>query len=247
MNGTPTPGVACRDCALRRLGAFRANSAEELAFIQGFRQRQVRVAAGQPIVRQSERADLLTLYSGWAFRYKTLSDGRRQILNFLLPGDLIGLQDQVGAVSPHGVEALTPVLLCQFARERLWELFRQHPTLGYDVTWLSSHEEALVDENLLSAGRRTAVQRVAALLMLLYKRAASLGLEVDGTVPFPISQQHIADAAGLSLAHTHRTMVHLRKLRLYQVQGNRLALPNLRAVRRLADYFELPVPSRPLI
>lgn len=239
--------VSCQDCALRKLPTFRTNSASEIAFIQAFKRKHVRLAAGRPIVREADGAELFTLYSGWAFRFKTLSDGRRQILNFLLPGDLIGLQDQVSEVSPHGVEALTDVQLCQFAHDGLWDLFRSHPSLGYDVTWLAAHEETMIDENLLSVGRRTAAERIAVLLMHLYKRSISLGVAVEGRVPFPVNQQHIADAIGLSLVHTNRTLRRLQKSGLYEARDGWLSLPNPHALERLAEYFETPVPSRPLI
>ena len=88
----PPPCTACR---LRKTGAFTAVSGEELAFIESFRSNALTRRAGRPAVpmihEQKPNGRLYTLYEGWAFRYKTLSDGRRQILNFLLPGDLIGL------------------------------------------------------------------------------------------------------------------------------------------------------------
>lgn len=239
--------VRCRDCGLRKFEVFRACTAEQIDFIQTLKRKHVHLAAGKLIVREADRAELFTLYSGWAFRFKTLSDGRRQILNFLLPGDMIGLQDQVAEASPHGVEAVTDVQLCQFARDGLWELFRHHPSLGYDVTWLASHEESMIDENLLSVGRRTALERIAALLMHLYKRSISLGVGIDGRVPFPINQQHVADSIGLSLVHTNRTLRRLFKLGLYEVRDGWLTLPKPRALERLAEYFERPVASRPLI
>lgn len=239
--------VLCKECGLRRFAVFRPNTPQELAFIQEFKRRHMHLKAGKLIVREADAADLCTLYSGWAFRFKTLSDGRRQILNFLLPGDLIGLQDQVAESSPHGVEAVTDVQLCQFARDGLWELFRNHPSLGFDVTWLAAHEETMIDENLLSVGRRTALERIAVLLMHLYKRSVSLGVAVDGRVPFPINQQHIADAIGLSLVHTNRTLRRLHKLGLYRVGDGWLTLPKPLALERLAEYYESPVPTRPLI
>jgi len=239
--------VSCQDCGLRKFEVFRANTKEEVDFIQAFKRKHVHLAAGKLIVREADSADLYTLYSGWAFRFKTLSDGRRQILNFLLPGDLIGLQDQVAEVSPHGVEAVTDVELCQFARDGLWDLFRNFPSLGYDVTWLASQEERMIDENLLSVGRRTALERIGVLLMHLYKRSVALGVAVDGRVPFPINQQHIADAIGLSLVHTNRTLRRLYKLGLYEVREGWLALPRPGALERLAEYFETPVRRRPLI
>ena len=81
---------ACQQCRLRKTGAFTPVKPEVLDFIEGFRTDSLAVEAGGALVRESQtNAKLFTLYSGWAFRYKTLSDGRRQILNFLLPGDLV--------------------------------------------------------------------------------------------------------------------------------------------------------------
>ena len=161
----------CRECRLRKTGAFTAVKPEVLNFIEGFRTDSLAVAAGGALVRENQtNAKLLTLYSGWAFRYKTMSDGRRQILNFLLPGDLVGLQQEFGDVSAHGIEALTDCPLCVFQNDSLWALFREHPRLGYENTWLSAHEEGHVDDNLLTAGRRNATERVAMLVMHLYRR-----------------------------------------------------------------------------
>lgn len=191
--------------------------------------------------------ELYTVLSGWAFRYRTLSDGRRQIFNFLLPGDFIGLQDQLGQASPHGVEALTQVQACVFPLKRLWDLYSQHPSLGFDVTWLCAHEELIVDENLLTVGRRSAYERIAMLLVHLYKRADSIGLGGPEGVPFPLTQQHIADALGLSLVHVNKTMKRLQAVGLYSLRGGRLVLTKPAAMERLADYFALPLRGRPLI
>ncbi len=240
--------IPCPDCPLRKLAAFSANTGEEIAFIQGFRKRQTRVAAGGEILREGLAGGaLFTLYSGWAFRYRTLRDGRRQILNFLLPGDFIGLQEQMAEKAPHGVEALTDATLCAFPRERLWDLYRHHPCLGFDLTWISAHEELIVDENLLSVGRRSALERVAMLLIHLYKRAESVGLGDARGVPFPITQQHIADALGLSLVHTNKTLRRLHAYGLHELADNRLRLGNVASMQRLADYHALPLRGRPLI
>lgn len=241
------PGPPCVACPLRRMNVFKRNSADELAFLQSFKQAHVAVAAGQPIVWQGQPASLSTLFSGWAFRFKSLSDGRRQILNFVMPGDLIGLQDQSHEVSPHGVEALTDVELCRFDTDKLWTLYSRFPKLGYDVTWLAAHEESMVDENLLSVGRRSAAERIATLMLHLYKRAIAIGMGREGRVPWPINQQHIADAVGLSLVHTNKTLRRLYRQGLFAVEEGWLYLPDPAALGRLADYYEQPVPQRPLI
>ena len=240
--------ISCTDCPLRKSGAFSANSAEEIEFIQSIRQRQMQVRAGHGIMREGDASSTLyTLLSGWAFRYRTLNDGRRQIFNFLLPGDFIGLQHQLGQASPHGVEALTDATLCAFPNERLWDIYRSHPGLGFDITWLCAHEELIVDENLLSVGRRSAAERIAMLLIHLYKRAESVGLGGPDGVPFPLIQQHIADALGLSLVHTNKTLKRLQTLGLYTLGTGRLKLTNPAAMARLADYYALPLRARPLI
>lgn len=240
--------VDCQACPLRELPAFTRHTAEEVAFIKSLRKREVALPAGAQIISEiSQDSDLYTLLDGWAFRYRTLRDGRRQILNFLLPGDLIGLQEQFMGESPHGVEALTEVRLCAFRRDGLWDLYRQHPSIAYDITWLAAHEEQLVDENLLSVGRRTAAERVAMLLIHLFKRAESLGFKREGSVPFPVTQQHIADALGMSLVHTNKTLRRLAGLGLHLLQSNRLTLTNPKALQRLAEYYAVPMQPRPLL
>lgn len=223
-------------------------NAEELKFIEAFRTGTTAVKAGGTILyEQKPNGKLFTLYSGWAFRYKTLSDGRRQILNFLLPGDFIGLQQKFADGPMHGIEAVTDTSLCVFPRERLWELFRNFPNLGYDITWLAAREEGMVDDHLLTAGRRNATERVAMLLMHLFRRLERVGMAEGGMVEFPINQQHIADTLGLSLVHTNKTLRRLRQLGLHEIQDGKLRLLNTRALERIADYYDSPPPQVPLL
>ena len=183
---------------------------------------------------------------GWAFRFKSLSDGQWQILNFLLPGDFIGLQDRLAEVSPVGVEALVEARLCAFPMPGLWPVFSRFPSLGFDITWLAAHEEGSVDEGMLTVGRRTATERVAMLMLHLHKRAVAVGMGCEGTVPFPVCQHQIADALGLSLVHTNRTVRKLQRNGLCSIEDGQLRLPNPKALERLADFYERPPPQRSL-
>jgi CRP-like cAMP-binding protein len=240
--------LLCYECALRACGSFKPVTPEELGSINRIKREHLLITAGSEIIRAGDDApELYTLYSGWAFRFKTLPDGRRQILNFLLPGDLVGLQAGMFDAALHGIEALTEVELCVLPRRDVWALFGEMPALAFDVTWLGSREESIVDENLANAGRRTAAERVAALIVALYKRAKALGLVAGETFAFPLTQQHIADALGLSLVHTNKTLARLRRLGMFKRANGMLTLTNPRVLESIGQYYEREIPLRPLI
>jgi len=210
VHTTNRPRVACEHCPLRKLPVFRPFTAEELAYVSRFKRGELLVKTGDLILTEGQHSEqLYTLLSGWAFRYKALEDGRRQIVNYLLPGDLIGLQASTIGEMQHSVEALSSAVLCVFRREQVPELFRSHPELGFDVTWLASREERMLDENLLSVGRRSAFERAAYLLAVLHRRASALGMMKGARPTIPITQQHLADTLGLSLVHTNKTLKRL--------------------------------------
>ncbi|RYH20529.1 MAG: Crp/Fnr family transcriptional regulator [Alcaligenaceae bacterium] len=238
----------CPECPLRETGAFKPATKQELDFLESWRTGTAQAEAGSAIIEEQQpNGRLFTLFSGWAFRYKTLSDGRRQILNFLLPGDFIGLQQEFSEGSMHGVDAVTDCSLSVFPRDGLWDLYNGFPGLGYDITWLCAREEGMVDDNLLTAGRRNAAERVAMLLMHLYRRMEHLGGVVDGSIAFPVNQQHIADALGLSLVHTNKTLKRLEQLGLHEIVEGRLKLVNPRALLRISDYYDAPMRRAPLL
>lgn len=240
--------VRCQQCALRRQPAFVQKSEEEVAFIDSLKSDHVSFEPGAEFIHPEQSdSELYTLYSGWAFRYKELADGRRQILGFALPGDLIGLQGTIFGKSAYGAVALTRVELCVIPRRRLSRLFEQSPEMAYEVTWLGARSEAIVDESLLTVGRRGAAERIAALICSLYKRAEPLGLVVNGALELPLTQQHIADALGLSLVHTNKTLARLKTQGLYSIAGGRLIVRNLRGLSRFAQHFEEDLVPRPLI
>jgi CRP-like cAMP-binding protein len=240
--------VSCFQCELRACGAFKPVSDMELAFINEMKRDHLKLDAGTEFIAAGrDQAELYTLYAGWAFRHKTLPDGRRQILNIHLPGDLIGLQGAMFEAPAYSVEALTEVQLCLLPRRKIWSLFENMPELSFDVTWLGAREESHVDEYLTSAGRRSAAERIAALIIMLYKRLDALGMVVNGAMPFPLTQQHIADALGLSLVHTNKSLAKLRRLGMFAQTNGTLLLSNPRALESLAQYFDEETPKRPLI
>ena len=238
----------CEKCPLRPLPAFREFDKQELSFISTFKRGELAVDKGATVlVEGSHSAHLYTVLSGWAFRYKLLPDGRRQILNFSMPGDLIGLQGSLMGEMQHSVEALSPMLLCVFERDQLQDLYRNHPGLAYDITWIASREERMLDENLLSIGRRSAIERAAYLIAFIGSRAKVVGLNGKQSLRIPITQQHIADTLGLSLVHTNKTIRRLMDRKLIVWRDGGCEVIDNEALKQLAGWEGLGESRRPLI
>jgi CRP-like cAMP-binding protein len=241
-------GISCQACPLRGLKIFRDFTLEELKFVDAFKAGELNLKAGATLLHEGYSSDYLyTLLSGWMFRYKSLPDGRRQVLKFLLPGDFIGLQASVFHGAQHTIETLSDAVLCVFPRKKLWSLYSDQPGLGFDVTWLAAREEKFLDDNLLSIGRRTAVERMAYLVMHLYRRAKELNLVKDMTFSTPINQQHLADTLGLSIVHTNKTIRKLRDKGVIVWRDRLLMIKDEEGLALMAKYEGDPSAPRPII
>jgi CRP-like cAMP-binding protein len=242
------PGPLCRECSLRTHSAFIQKSDDEIDFIQSVKVGHRALPAGAEIIYMGqEDAELFTLFKGWAFRRQMLPDGRRQILNFLLPGDLLGFQASLMTAAQHSIEALTDVELCVFSRRKAWSIFAKMPEVAYQLAWLGAREESLVDENLTSVGQRGARERMAGLIISLFRRAENLGLTGGASFHFPLTRVHLSDALGLSLVHTIKTWSYLRRSGFFRLQGQRLELLNPRLTARMTDFFQREWQRRPIL
>jgi CRP/FNR family transcriptional regulator, anaerobic regulatory protein len=245
---TPTRQIPCERCPLAALDLFRKFSPEELEFVSRFKTGELVAEAGTTILSEgSHSAHLYTALTGWGFRYKLLEDGRRQIVNVILPGDFVGLQGAILAEMQHSVEALTDMLLCVFERARIWEVYQNYPSLGFDMTWLAAREEQMLDEHLLNLGQRSAEERTAFLLLFLFARAEARGMTRGASVNLPLTQQHVADTLGLSLVHTNRVLNRLARRGMISWQNRTLRLTNRKGLAGLAAWEGLSDGKRPYI
>ncbi len=242
------PTVACASCPLRKRELFVPFSDEDLAFMESFKTGELVVDAGSTILMEgSNSPQLFTVLRGMGTRYTTLENGRRQVINFIFPGDFAGLQAGVMGEMKHSVEAATPMMLCVFNRSDVWQLFRASPARAYDLTWIAAVEEHFLGETIVTLGQRDATQRVAWAAMRIYQRLKSVGLARNGTVPLPFRQQDLADALGLSLVHTNKTLARLRQRQLMSWTDGELTISDFDAVAALAMIpNEAPTP-RPLM
>lgn len=231
--------VPCDACPLRQQPLFVPFTAEELAFMMRFKTGELIVAPGTTLLMEGATSpQLYTVFSGMGTRYTTLENGRRQVINFIFPGDFIGLQATLMGEMKHSVDASTPMVLCVFRRSDLWNLFRAQPDRAYDLTWIAAVEEHFLGETIATLGQRDAAQRIAWAFMRIVNRLRALGLAKSRgngvTVPLPFRQQDLADALGLSLVHTNKTLARLRDSGVAGWSGGILRVADTGELARIA-------------
>jgi CRP-like cAMP-binding protein len=143
--------------------------------------------------------------SGWGARSRVLDDGRRQILSFLLPGDLIGMGSHAQPLSTSAVIAMTDLGVCTppavGSSERL--------DAAYAIS--QARQEAYLLAQITRLGRLNAYERIADLLLEFVERLTPIGLATNGSFEFPLTQEMLADALGLTPVHINRTLQSMRR------------------------------------
>lgn len=242
------PPRLCSDCTVRRLALFRPFDGEALQALNRLRAAIRVLDPGTTIQRLDQPPDeLFTVFSGWAFSYKDGADGRRQIIDFHLPGDLIGAEALAVAAPRIGTEALTRVSLCVFRRQPLVAECARIPGLGAALTWMAAREEAVLAERIESLGRRRAAVRLGHLLLELWTRQRWREQAPGPTCDLPPSHRHLADCLGLSAEHLSRALGELRRTSLVRLARRRLTVPDPDALARYADWSDGYLRPRPLL
>ena len=239
----------CMNCPLLDCRGLRPLERHQRAYMQTIKQGEKLFERGDTILREEEEVrHLYTVLDGVLIRYRSLEDGRRQIVNFMFPGDLVGLQGAFEEPSSHSVEVLVPARACVFNRGDFINLVKNNPELGYDVTWLAAKEETALEGHIVSLGQRTAKERVVFLAVWLLDRAIATGLAHDNNVlDIPVTQSQVADMLGLSLVHTNRTIRALDREGLVQWGQREICVPDMDKAAQYADFARTLEGQRPYI
>jgi CRP-like cAMP-binding protein len=222
---------------LQKIQYLTTLSSEEEETLQFFATMAREVNAQTELISQGEayRCGYM-LHTGWAIRAKTLPNGRRQILNFVLPGDVVGLAAPFFTIADYSVTTIGPTHVAEMTFARFAEIFHTQPRLGAALCWQLAQEEAIISEHLVNIGRRDAYTRIGHLFAELYWRLDTVGLVQDFTYALPLSQTMLADALGLSFVHISRTIRRLRQDGLVEVHGPRVVIYDLPALERAVDF-----------
>lgn len=221
----------------RKLGAFVALSDEELAAIERLHGRRKTFAAGRDMVHQGEvNQSAYILASGWACSYKLLSGGTRQIVDFQIPGDFLGLRSVLFRTADHNIEPVTRVEASEVLASDLQDTFSRTPRLATAMLWAASRDEAMVVEHLVGIGRRDAKERTAHFLLELGARLKLVGLGTALGYACPLSQYMLSDALGMSAVHINRVLRELREDGLVTFQQGKVTVHDLDRLVAFADF-----------
>lgn len=234
-----------------RLGKSRYLSADERRVIDDALSSPRSIRPNVDLVREGEPADsIFILVEGWACRYATTQGGSRQLPAVLVPGDVGNLDtlmfDQLG----YGVRTLTEASVVALSRDRASALAAEHPGIARTFTWLALVENAILSAWSLSLGRRSALARIAHLFCEMNVRLEA-GEEDGSSFAFPLTQEQMADALGLTSVHVNRTLQQLRSKGLAVTASRTVTLPDVEALRRLGSFdpgylhIDPPAPAQP--
>lgn len=164
---------------------------------------------------------------GWACRYKTLPDGKRQIVSIFLAGDFCDVNVFILRYMDHSVGALTRLKVAAIAPDEMRALADGRPRITQALWWQELVAMSIQREWTLNLGQRTAYERLGHLMVELYLRLEAVGRAKDGRCDFPLTQNDLADATGLTAVHVNRTLQELRRDGLIELERKQLHILDL--------------------
>lgn len=198
------------------------------------------------VVVGDEYRNLCFVKDGYAIRYKLLRSGKRQILNVILPGDVVGFPVSFFDRSIYAIVAVSDLTYNVCPLEAYAKLCYAHPQFGLALSWLAAHEAAIYAEHIVDLGRRTPLERLAHFLLEIHARLLAVGRAQKASFDLPFSQEVMADVLGLSVPHLNRVMQQLRAEQLITTRSRLVELTDMASLQTLAQYQPLDLAQIPM-
>ena len=197
----------------------------------------VHVSARDTAIAEGEDPKVVRLMvSGWAYRFKDLPDGRRQIVGIFLPGDFCDLNVYILREMDHSIAALAPISYHAIPPGQLQRIVDERPRIAQALLWQELVHSSIQREWLLNLGRRTARERLAHLFVELFMRLSVIGMTNPDECPMPLTQNDLADATGVTPVHLNRTIQDLRQEDLIDLRNKRLFIKDLPRLKDVAMF-----------
>lgn len=221
-----------------KLSKFVALGDAEVAALEHLSRNPRQMAADKSLISEgSQPKYVFLLMDGWAYRYKHLADGKRQILAFLIPGDLCDVHIFVFDEMDHSIGLLCDSRVVMIPATEMLDVMVRFPKIERALWWATLVDEATLREWLLNVGQRDAFQKLSHLFCEMSVRLKAIGLvNEDGSFHLPLTQSELADTTGLTAVHVNRTLQRLRKENLISLSQRRLMILDLKRLAEVAGF-----------
>ncbi len=224
---------------IEKLSGFSPLTADDVAALAALTARPREVGAKQDLIREGDRpGPVFIVLQGWAFRYKVLPSGARQVLAYLMPGDCCDLHVGLLAEMDHGIQTIIPAKIATVSRESMDALMDARPSVAKAMYISQLVDEATMRAWITSMGRRTSIERVAHLMCELYLRARNIGLVSEPSLTLPLSQLLLADSLGMTPVHLNRVLKELRSSGAMTLQRGSLEISDPVKLVQIAGFDE---------
>src|SRR5215208_8462910 len=220
-----------------KISSYLPLSPAEISFLCDLHGSRRQIDRHRDIIAQGRPyRSVFILCSGFVWRYKILPDGKRQLLSFGLPGDLIGFPAAFYENAVNATGSLTDVVVATVPFAALQDLFVKFPRVAVALYWMAAREAAIYGERIVDIGRRSAYERLAHLILELLTRLRAVGIAEERSYFLPLTQELIADVLGLSGPHVSRMLRLMREEGLVSIDGHRLTVTDLESLTVLAGF-----------
>ncbi len=231
---------------ITRLHRYLALSDHDLDALRDLIEAELTVKRRRDLVIDGyEYRKLCFIEDGFAARYKLLRNGKRQIVNVLVPGDVVGLPGSFLEKATYSVIAVTDLKLHVCSIDAYVRLCYRRPQFGLALSWLAVDEAITCAEHIIDAGRRTPIERLAHLLLEIHARLDAVGRADRAGFELPFSQEIMGDALGLSVPHLNRMLMQLRADGLITLDDRRVTFLDAAALELLGHFQPLTLTRIP--
>lgn len=222
---------------VEKLRGFVQLNGEELAALQRATANPQAFGPREDLIREGDRpGPVFVMLDGWAFRYKVLPNGSRQIMAFMMPGDACDLNISMLAEMDHSIQTQTRAQVAKISRETMDEMMTEHPGIARAMYVTQLVDESTLRAWIVSLGRRSSVERAAHLLLELYVRGIRTGMASDNEIELPLSQVVLADALGMTPVHVNRVLQELRRSKAVELRRGVLRILDPVALTRISGF-----------
>lgn len=222
---------------IRKLASFADVSRDDAEALERLCRNTSAVPAGRDLIRIGDRPEqVFLLIEGWACRYKDLPDGKRQIVAYLIPGDLCDPHIFIFEEMDHSIRALSNTRVAAIPKQVILDLTDRYPALARGFWWSALVDEAISREWLVNVAQRDSYTRMAHLFCEMWLRMCQVGLARDGTFDLPVTQEQLGDTLGITPIHVNRVLQRMRAEGLISTNRRRLTIHDVNALQDAAEF-----------